>query len=137
MAPSAYTSLAAEEPDLSGLADELTGLVTACLQRVPRERPTSTAILAQLGPFTETRPGEHSYLSDAAMALIVQYQHNPLLASNQPAAEDSAADETSASYTELPASYVSGSRAKTTAAGGGPHLGRYFERLRRSARSDR
>jgi serine/threonine protein kinase len=101
--------LATEEPDLSGLPDELTELITACLHRVPRERPTSTVMLAQLGQFTETRPGaagEHSYLPDAAMALIAQYQSNPLLASGQQSLqEDSGGDATSASYTELPASY--------------------------------
>ena len=100
--------LATEEPDLSGLPGELTELIAACLQRVPRDRPTSSAMLAQLGQFTETRPGaagEHSYLPDAAMALIAQYQRNPLLAGGQPRHEDSGADATSASYTELPASY--------------------------------
>ena len=96
--------LATEEPDLSGLPAELTELIAACLQRVPRDRPTSSAMLARLGQFTETRPGEHSYLPDAAMALIAQYQANPLLAAGQPRAEDSAADATSASYTDLPAS---------------------------------
>src|SRR5579859_7786801 len=104
--------LATEDPDLSGLPGELTGLITACLARVPRDRPTSSAMLARLGQFTETRPGEHSYLPDEAMALIAQYQSNPLLAAGQPRAEDSAddsaadsaADATSASYTELPAS---------------------------------
>jgi serine/threonine protein kinase len=103
--------LATEEPDLSGLPAELTDLVTACLRRVPRERPTSSAMLAQLGQFTEAQSGpaeEHSYLPDAAMALIAQYQRNPLLvASGQPEPEDSAGsgDPTSASLTELPASY--------------------------------
>ncbi|HWN59990.1 MAG TPA: serine/threonine-protein kinase [Streptosporangiaceae bacterium] len=100
--------LATEEPDLSGLPGELTELIAACLQRVPRDRPTSSAMLAQLGQFTETRPGaalEHSYLPDAAMGLIAQYQRNPLLASGQPFQEDSGGDATSASYTELPASY--------------------------------
>ena len=101
--------LATEEPDLSGLPGELAGPIAACLQRVPRDRPTSSAMLARLGQFTETRPGaagEHSYLPDAAMALIAQYQRNPLLASGQPRQEeDSGGDATSASYTELPASY--------------------------------
>ncbi|HLK79032.1 MAG TPA: serine/threonine-protein kinase [Streptosporangiaceae bacterium] len=100
--------LATEDPDLSGLPGELTGLITACLARVPRDRPTSSAMLARLGQFTETRPGEHSYLPDEAMALIAQYQSNPLLAAGQPRAEDSTddsvADSTSASYTDLPAS---------------------------------
>jgi serine/threonine protein kinase len=101
--------LATEEPDLSGLPGELTELITACLQRVPRERPTSSVMLAQLGQFTETRPGAagaHSYLPDAAMALIAQYQRNPLLASGQPGQADGGnEDATSASHTELPASY--------------------------------
>jgi serine/threonine protein kinase len=100
--------LATEEPDLSGLPGELTEPIAACLRRVPRDRPTSSAMLARLGQFTETRPGaagEHSYLPDAAMALIAQYQRNPLLASGQPGREDSGGDATSASYTELPASY--------------------------------
>jgi serine/threonine protein kinase len=98
--------LATEEPDLSGLPDDLVPLITACLQRDPRERPTSSAMLARLGPFTEGQPGaagEHSYLPDEAMALIAQYQRNPLLAGG-PGPEDSG-DATSASYTELPASY--------------------------------
>ncbi|MGH3204864.1 MAG: serine/threonine-protein kinase [Streptosporangiaceae bacterium] len=105
--------LATEEPDLSGLPAELEPLINACLQRVPRDRPTSSAMLARLGQFTETRPGaaqEHSYLPDAAMALIAQYQRNPLLASGQPRPEDSGGDATSASYTELPASYQPRSR---------------------------
>jgi serine/threonine protein kinase len=97
--------LATEEPDLSGLPDELTGLIGACLQRVPRERPTSPAVLAQLGQFTEAQPG--SYLPDAAMALIAQYQRNPLLADElfTSSADADGSDATSASYTELPASY--------------------------------
>ena len=102
--------LATEEPDLTGLPGELTGLITACLQRVPRERPTSSVMLARLGPFTETRPGAargHSYLPDAAMTLIAQYQRNPLLADAKPgpSGQDDGGDATSASLTELPASY--------------------------------
>jgi serine/threonine protein kinase len=104
--------LATEPPDLSGLPGELTGLVTACLQRVPRMRPTSSAMLAQLGPFTEApvfgsgAAGEHSYLPEAATALIAQYQRNPLLVSGRPSepGQEHADDATSASYTELPAS---------------------------------
>jgi serine/threonine protein kinase len=105
--------LATEPPDLSGLPGELTELVTACLQRVPRMRPTSSAMLAQLGPFTEAPAlgagpaGEHSYLPEPAMALIAQYQRNPLLAGGRPQepGQEYADDATSASYTELPASY--------------------------------
>jgi hypothetical protein len=111
--------LATEEPDLSGLPGELTGLITGCLRRVPRERPTSSAMLAQLGQFTETRPGaagEHSYLPDEAMALIAQYQRNPLLAVGQPVPDDSG-DATSASYTELPAAGLAKPRRQATRPG--------------------
>jgi hypothetical protein len=103
--------LATEPPDLRGLPGELTGLVAACLQRIPRMRPTSSAMLAQLGPFTEAQvfgsgaAGEHSHLPETATALIAQYQRNPLLASGRPAesGHEYADDATSLSYTELPA----------------------------------
>src|SRR5215510_11930663 len=45
--------LATESPDLAGLPAELTGLVTACLERSPRQRPTSATLLSQLGPYVE------------------------------------------------------------------------------------
>ena len=69
--------LATEEPDLSGLPGELTELITACMARVPRQRPTSSSMLAQLGDFTEAQAGpdeEHAYLPETAMALIGQYR---------------------------------------------------------------
>ena len=72
--------LATEEPDLSGLPGELTELIAACLDRVPRNRPTSTAMLVQLGDFTVAQAGpdeDHPYLPDAAMALITEYQRSP------------------------------------------------------------
>ena len=47
--------LATEPPDLSGLPDELAELIGECLERVPRMRPSSSAMLAQLGPFTEAQ----------------------------------------------------------------------------------
>jgi serine/threonine protein kinase len=104
--------LATEEPDLSGLPDELTGLIGACLQRMPRMRPTSSAMLAQLGQFTEARTlrvgpsEEHSYLPEAAMALIGDYQRVPqLTAAGGLPGDGFGEDATSASYTELPASY--------------------------------
>jgi Protein kinase domain len=72
--------LATEPPDLAGVPEDLVGLVAACLERVPRERPTGTAILDRLGSFdAEAGPG-HSYLPDSAMALVAAYQHNPPLA---------------------------------------------------------
>jgi hypothetical protein len=106
--------LATEPPDLSGLPAELTGLVTACLERVPRARPTSAAILAQLGQFTESQVSsdqEHAYLPEPAMALIGEYQRNPQLGVDSGGGEHG--DETTdASFTELPAGYKVRSRRK-------------------------
>jgi len=105
--------LATDEPDLSGLPDELAGLITSCLHRVPRQRPTSSSMLVQLGDFTEAQAGPdegHAYLPDNVMALIGEYQRNPqLTALSQP---DEDRDATSASYTELPASYKPAPRRK-------------------------
>jgi len=69
--------LATEPPDLAGLPDELTGLVSACLERIPRNRPTEAVILADLGSFSLPAGDGHSYLPDSAMALIAEYQRNP------------------------------------------------------------
>jgi serine/threonine protein kinase len=116
--------LATEPPDLSGLPGALTELVTACMQRVPRERPTSSAVLATLGQFTEAQgfapglAGEHSYLPAAAMDLIREYQRSPLPAGGDLPGEDRE-DATSASYTELPASYRPTSRRQKSRAAGG------------------
>jgi len=98
--------LATEEPDTSGLPGELAGLIGACLARVPSRRPTSAAMLAHLGDFTEAQAGpdeEHSYLPGGAMALITEYQRNPQLTALGQPGDDR--DLTAASYTELPASY--------------------------------
>ena len=90
-------------------------------------------MLARLGQFTETRPGAaggHSYLPDAAMTLIAQYQRNPLLAGAKPgpSGQDDSGDPTSASLTELPASYQPKPRRPTPRprqpAGGGGGSGR-------------
>jgi hypothetical protein len=95
--------LATEEPDLSGLPGELTELIAGCLDRVPRNRPTSTAMLVQLGDFTVAQAGpdeDHPYLPAAAMALLTQYQRSPQFTAPAGPGEE---DSTSASYTELPA----------------------------------
>jgi serine/threonine protein kinase len=74
--------LATEPPDLTGVPEELMDLIAACLERVPRDRPTDAAILTRLGQFA-AEPAEngqaHSYLPDSAMALIAEYQRGPLL----------------------------------------------------------
>jgi serine/threonine protein kinase len=62
--------LANELPDLTDLPAELTGLVAACLDRDPKQRPSSTVVLARVGQFTE----EQSYLPAPALDLIGQYQ---------------------------------------------------------------
>src|SRR5450755_3427947 len=103
--------LATEEPDLSGLPAELASLITACMDRVPRERPTSSAVLAQLGQFTEAQafgfgPAHaHAYLPEPAMLLIGECQRSPQLAGLTPASQAHGDDSTAASFTELPAAY--------------------------------
>ncbi len=125
--------LATEEPDLSGLPDELSELITACMHRVPRQRPTSTAMLVQLGDFTVAQAGpdeEHSYLPDKAMALIAEYQRSPQIG---PLGEfaDERGDATSASYNELPADRPAPRRKPAhgrtgTGAAGGPGWQRWL-----------
>ncbi len=110
--------LATEHPDLSGMPPDLAGLIMACLERSPRMRPTSAALLTGLGPFVEASadPADgHTYLPGSAMALIGEYARSP-----QPAvarrteaeiyrngAEPPSEDPTSASHTALPAVPVS------------------------------
>jgi serine/threonine protein kinase len=115
--------LATEEPDLSGLPAELSEVITACLHRVPRARPTSSAMLVQLGDFTVAQAGpdeEHSYLPDKAMALIAEYQRSPQIGPLGEFAGERAEDATSASYTELPASFRPARRRKPAHGRTGP-----------------
>jgi serine/threonine protein kinase len=71
--------LATEPPDLAGVPGELVGLVRACLERVPRNRPTGAAILSGLGPFAHPGGPGHEYLPASVMAVIADYQRTPLL----------------------------------------------------------
>ena len=88
--------LATEAPDLTGLPGELADLIAPCLERVPRMRPTDATILHRLGPFaTQAGPG-HSYLPEAAMAVIADYQRTPLVPA---AGEDDANEEPASSAT--------------------------------------
>jgi serine/threonine protein kinase len=73
--------LANDLPDLTDLPSELTGLVTACLDRDPRRRPSSATVLARVGPFTE----EQSYLPMSAQSLIGQFQPGRVLDSDETA----------------------------------------------------
>ena len=106
--------LATEAPDLTGLPGELTHIVTGCLERSPRNRLTSTALLAELAPFVgaaaSAGPG-HSYLPASALALIGEYQHRPQAAGPGPGhdedqpqlTDDVSEDATFGSYAALPA----------------------------------
>ena len=108
--------LATEPPDLSGLPPDLTRVVTACLERSPRNRPTSAAILAELAPFvggTPSSPGSgHSYLPPDALTLIGAYQRSPRPPEpgnghdhdQPPLTDDVSEDATFGSYVALPAS---------------------------------
>jgi hypothetical protein len=82
-------------------------------------------MLAQLGDFTDPQVGpdeEHSYLPEEAMALIGEYQRTPQLA----ALGETGDDATSASYTELPASYKPPPRRRAQGAGSGPGWRRWL-----------
>ena len=73
--------LATEPPDLAGLPAELAGTVRACLERDPRKRPDSAAVLAHLAPGigradSDREPGP-SALPGPALALIEEYRRDP------------------------------------------------------------
>jgi len=83
--------LATEPPDLTGLPAELTGIITACMERSPRDRPTSAAVLERVGPYLDAVPDAragHAFLSGAAMGLIGEYQRSPQSDSRAGAATD-------------------------------------------------
>jgi len=91
--------LATEAPDLTGVPDDLSALVSACLERSPRDRPTSSAVLERLEPFVTQTPApgaEHPYLSPRAVALIADYQRDPQAAAYTRAGGEAgrAADDT-------------------------------------------
>jgi len=73
--------LATDPPDLTGLPPELAGIVGECLERDPRKRPNSAAVLARLAPDvdlvdTGRDPGS-SALPGPALALIAEYRRDP------------------------------------------------------------
>src|SRR5262249_8009879 len=107
--------LATEPPDLSGLPAGLTGIATACLARSPRQRPTSAALLDQLGHFAAAAGGRsaHAYLPAPAMAVISGYQHGPRQAARA-AGRNGAGEDTSGGTGEE----TSGSEVDTSGRGG-------------------
>jgi hypothetical protein len=101
--------LATEAPDLSGLPAALTGVVADCMERSPRNRPTSTQLLTRLGPLVGAANGEGTghYLTGPASALIAEYQNGPPLAASAERPDAQAADATGedatfGSHTALP-----------------------------------
>jgi hypothetical protein len=70
--------LATGPPDLTGLPAELADIVTACLERDPRNRPTSASVLARLAPGLAAS-GElgSAPLPPAALTLIEEYRRIP------------------------------------------------------------
>ena len=115
--------LATEPPDLGGLPSDLASMVTACLERSPRNRPTSAALLAQLAPSVGSPAGPgaaHSYLTGPAMALIDGYRHSPdapLPAAPDGGDQEQGEDATFGSYTALPARPPESRRWRGAAAG--------------------
>jgi len=94
--------LATEPPDLTGVPGELEELLAACLDRVPRDRPTEAAIIAELGPFGLGAAGSggaapggagagHAYLPDSAMELIAGYSDSQRLSFRAFGGEDNEA----------------------------------------------
>ena len=68
--------LATGPPDLTGLPPALSEIVVACLERDPRSRPTSAAILARLAPALTPDAGSPP-LPPCALALIEEYRGIP------------------------------------------------------------
>jgi serine/threonine protein kinase len=72
--------LATEAPDIAGLPAELIEVVTACLDRDPRRRPTSASVLAHVAPGgAESADGvfARAPLPATALALIEKYRRDP------------------------------------------------------------
>ena len=80
--------LATEPPDLTGLPPDLADIVTACLDRDPRRRPSSALVLARLAPAVRT----DGSLPGSALALIEEYRQDPK--PSAPAGADSAEEAT-------------------------------------------
>jgi len=109
--------LATEPPDLASLPEELSGLVTACLQRVPRDRPTDGAILGRLGSFASPAGSGHVYLPEPAMAVIAEYlvvaeyqQHPHLVTAPADDRQVFAGSETDGSAPSVPSGVTEGSQ---------------------------
>ena len=94
--------LATEPPDLSGLPADLADIVRACLQRDPRQRPNSAAVLAHLAPSLSVEDADHSLgasvLPGPALALVAEYRRDL-----RPSAGEGTNDNADATFGSQPA----------------------------------
>jgi len=102
--------LGTEPPDLTGLPEELADIVAACLERDPRKRPTSAAVLAHLAQDVSPGVGDRALgpatLSSQALALIAEYRRDPGSSAQRTSEAD--ADQTFGSQPAWTGSHVSG-----------------------------
>ena len=108
--------LATGPPDLTGLPPALSEIVVACLERDPRSRPTSAAILARLAPALTPDAGSPP-LPPRALALIEEYRGIPRSPAGQgtaPAASDGEPPPAPAGASAGPASGHGGNEAART-----------------------
>jgi hypothetical protein len=76
--------LATEPPDLAGVPAELAEIIRACLERDPRNRPTSASVLARLAPGLGAGAEIGSApLPPAALMLIEEYRRVPTAAATR------------------------------------------------------
>ncbi|WP_306371145.1 WD40 repeat domain-containing serine/threonine protein kinase [Nocardiopsis sp. CC223A] len=61
-----------EPPDLSGLPDALRGLVDACLDKLPENRPTAARLLDELGGPLPEEPPEPDWLPPRSRAAVTR-----------------------------------------------------------------
>jgi serine/threonine protein kinase len=86
--------LATQEPDLTGLPDELADIVLPCLDRDPRNRPTSSSILARLAPgLADGGELAAARLPDAALELVEEFRRTPRVPLQDGGGSGSADDE--------------------------------------------
>jgi hypothetical protein len=88
--------LATEPPDLTGLPPDLADVVTACLDRDPRQRPSSALVLARLAPSVS----QAASLPGSALTLIEEYRQDP-----RPSAPDGADAADEATFGSLSADW--------------------------------
>ncbi len=95
--------LATEAPDLTGLPGSLAEIVLACLERDPRGRPSSAAVLADMAPFislgADGSDASAASLPGTAVGLIAGYGRDPGMAPE--ASAETGADATFGSQPAL------------------------------------